>query len=143
VTTVPVHNALRPFQRRAALIAFFSGTLVFAAIAILASRSLRRIESDTAAVDHTRIVLAHLMAARRQVDAAEGSWSGYVITDDRSERDRYGRAERAMREEVESLRTLTKDNAGQRSDVDLLSGDVDAWRATLRAFVADHRAADR
>jgi len=125
------------FRRRARLFGFAAGLLAFGLVAALFARRLDRVEGDAALVDHTRDVLAHLMAARLQIGAAESGRRGYVITGDRADRGRYESARAAIARERAVLRGLTRDNPRQQRDLQILGSQMEQWRQVLEDGLAE------
>jgi len=125
------------FRRRVRPFGFAAGLLTFGLVAALSARRLERVKSDAALVDHTRDVLAHLMAAKLQIGAAESGRRGYVITGDRSARGRYDSAQDAIERERAALRDLTRDNPRQQSDLEVLGEQLAQWRQVLADGVAE------
>ena len=106
-------------------------------VAALSARRLERVESDAALVDHTRDVLAHLMAAKLQIGAAESGRRGYVITGDRSDRRRYDSAREAIAQERAALRNLTRDDPRQQRDLEVFGIQLAQWRQVLEDGLAE------
>ena len=126
-----------PSRLRRPEVVFAAGIVVFAVVAFLSARSLRRVETDVNWVNHTREVLLRLTAVRLDVAASEDSRRGFVIVDDRSEQAQSERSASAAEADVAELQRLTRDNPSQRDDLRDLVRGIAQWRAVLREADAD------
>jgi len=123
--------------RRARRLLFGTGVALLAVVGGLSLSSLDRAAEDAALVSHTREVLGRITRIRLLLDAAENGRLGYVLTNDRSERDRYERSRSGIVPVVGEVARLTTDNPDQQRDLRILPKRIAEWSAALEASIAD------
>ena len=114
--------------------------LVALVISWLAMRAIRTLMDAQQWQAHTLEVISQTEGLVAQVRAEESSARGYILTGDEAFDEQYMAATVDVRQRVERIRELTKDNAAQQQNLVELSRRVAGKSAALEAGIAVRRA---
>lgn len=117
--------------QRSVIIAVSVALALIVALWILQYAAIYRLRQDNQRVSHTEEVLESLMGIRTRLNRADASAQSFVITGENSYLIPYSKATSGIRERVDSLHTLTADNARQQERLDILAAQVNS---SIRAF---------
>jgi PAS domain S-box-containing protein len=133
------HRSFLRAVRPAHLVAGYVAAICFiAAVVVVAYRDTTRVADAAGWSAHTLRVVRVLKDLESQLNAAEGSQRGYVITGRSEYLDQYRRAERAIDAGLAELRRLTADNPVQQTRLRAL-GPIVAERLAALDHSADAR----
>jgi len=108
-------------------------------MSVLTWRSISRAGADADWVAHTRQVETVLQAALRSAVDIETGTRGFAATGEESFLDPYREGQRAVAQNLDTLRRLTADNSAQQKRLELLKSQVNATVEMARRSVDDRR----
>jgi signal transduction histidine kinase len=130
---------------RALWIIFSSGVIVLVGIAVVADWTTARYASSEYWVSHTQVVQTRLIDLRADLLTAEAGRLAFVSSGDESELPLYVSAMQQVPDDLDELKRLTADNAGQQQRIEQLRPLIQQRLGLLRESVelAKSKSGDR
>ncbi|WP_295719470.1 response regulator [Mucilaginibacter sp.] len=123
---------LRFSFRQQVLAGFIVSIILVLVVGVLSYSSIRQLEEDNVWVNHTQNVIKSSTNLLQHLIDAETGMRGYGATAKKVFLEPYNEAMPRIDQDLQDLRTLTKDNHAQQKRIDSLVSSVTAERAILK-----------